>query len=159
MGTPEAQLPPSTRVPGIVVLREVVASAGDAAVMLLEARGFSQGCLLEFMAVARPGPVGSSPVLGVDFGSGVLLPCAEAAAPDRGRAVHRLADEGGSAAPADSEAAGGVRARLWVTPLPPAEGFTVVSDWPEYGIERQRAYVSSEAIRIAAWESFPCLPA
>jgi hypothetical protein len=48
---------------------------------------------------------------------------------------------------------------LWITPLPPAEGFAVVTDWPEYRIENQRGYVECEAIRVAAWESFPCLPA
>jgi hypothetical protein len=149
--------PPSTRVPGIVVLREPVAQAHDAAVMLLEARGYSQGFLLEFMAVARRARDGGSPVLGVDFGSGVLRPGGEPTAADRGRAVHRLPDEveesrGGSAAL-------GIKARLWITPLPPAEGFTVVIHWPGYGIDGQRGHVGGEAIRVAAWESFPCLPA
>jgi hypothetical protein len=144
-------------VPGIVVLRELVASADDAAVVLLEARGYSQGCLLEFMAVGRPGSLGGSPVLGVDFGSGVLLPGSQPGRRDRGRAVHRLPDEGGD--PHGSRATCGVRARLWITPLPPAEGFSVVTDWPEHRIEGQRGYVGSEAIRVAAFESFPCLPA
>jgi hypothetical protein len=139
-----------------------MAQAEDAAVMLLEARGYSQGFLLEFMVVARAAsadgsPVLGSPVLGVDFGCGVLLPGAEPSPADRGRAVHRLEDEAD-----DAGGAGGVqglRARLWITPLPPAEGFTVVTDWPETRIEGQRGYVGGEAIRVAAWDSFPCLPA
>jgi hypothetical protein len=139
------------------VLRELVAHTEDAAVMLLEVRGYSQGCLLEFIAVGRPASTGESPVLAVDFGSGVLLPGMEPPPPDRGRAVHRLADEADDAD--DTGGARGLRARLWITPLPPSEGFTVVTDWPRYRIEGQRGYVGGEAIRVAAWESFPCLPA
>jgi len=136
-----------------------MAQAEDAAVMLLEARGYSQGCLLEFMAVCRRA-VGTPPVLGIDFGSGVLWPGAEPAPPDRGRAVSRLPDEVDPADRAGAPAgARGLRVRLWVTPLPPGEGFTVVTDWPEYLIEAQRGRVGGEAIRVAAWESFPCLPA
>lgn len=156
MDTADPGLPPPTRVPGIVVMRELVANAEDAAVMLLEARGYSQGCLLEFMAVGRRAVDGGSPVLAVDFGSGVLLPGARPSPPDRGRAVHRLADE---SQPGDAATARGLRARLWITPLPPGEGFTVVTDWPEYRIEGQRGHVGGEAIRVAAWDSFPCLPA
>lgn len=161
MNTPEPQVPPSTRVPGVVVVRELMAQAEDAAVMLLEARGYSQGFLLEFMVVGRPASAGGSPVLGVDFGSGVLLPGGEPAPADRGRAVHRLPDDNDDTdgAAVSTRGARGRRARLWITPLPPAEGFTVVTDWPEHSIEGQRAYVAGEAIRVAAWDSFPCLPA
>ena len=150
-----------------------MAQTEDAAVMLLEVRGYSQGFLLDFMVVGRPAsaggslvlgsPVLSSPVLGVDFGSGVLLPGAEPSLADRGRAVHRLADETDAADVAATAGATGrtrgLRARLWITPLPPAEGFTVVTDWPEHRVEGQRGYVGGEAIRVAAWDSFPCLPA
>lgn len=136
------------------MVRELVAHTDDAAVMLLEARGYSQGCLLEFVAVGRPASAGGSPVLGVDFGTGVLLPAMEPGPADRGRSVHRLPDESD-----DVAGSRGLRARLWITPLPPAEGFAVVTDWPEHRIEGQRGYVGGEAIRIAAWDSFPCLPA
>lgn len=160
MDTADPRLPPATRVPGIVVVRELVAHAEDAAVMLLEARGYSQGCLLEFMAVGRRsgrgGQGGGSPVLGVDFGSGALLPGERPSVADRGRAVYRLADE---CEPGDGASTRGLRVRLWVTPLPPGEGFTVVTDWPEHRIEGQRGHVGGDAIRIAAWDSFPCLPA
>lgn len=161
MDTADPQVPPSTRVPGVVVVRELMAQAEDAAVMLLEARGYSQGFLLEFMVVGRPASAGGSPVLGVDFGSGVLLPGAEPAPADRGRAVHRLPDDTDDTdgAAVGTRGARGRRARLWITPLPPAEGFTVVTDWAEHRIEGQRAHVAGEAIRIAAWDSFPCLPA
>ena len=81
MDTADPRVPPATRVPGIVVVRELVAHAEDAAVMLLEARGYSQGCLLEFMAVGRPASDWASPVLGVDFGSGVLRPGMEPSPP------------------------------------------------------------------------------
>lgn len=156
VNTADPRLPPPTRVPGVVVVREFVAHTENAAVMLLEAHGYSQGFLLDFMAVGRPGSAGGSPVLGIDFGSGVLLPGDDPSPPDGGRAVHRLAEE---EAKGVDRGARGLRVRLWVTPLPPAEGFTVVTDWPRYRIVGQRGHVGGEAIRIAAWESFPCLPA
>jgi hypothetical protein len=150
--------PPPTRIPGIVVLRELVAQAEDAAVMLLEARGYSQGCLLEFLAVARPAQSAGSPVIGpvigIDFGSGVHVPGQPADGRDPGRAVHRLPDE-----PGELAGSVGTRIRLWVAPLPPAEGVTVVTEWPERDIRAQRQFIGTEGIRVAAWESFPCLPA
>lgn len=137
----------------MVVLRELVAHAENASVLLLEARGYSQGCLLEFLAVGRPAAGDDRPVLGLDFGSGVLHP-GPAGPAGAGRALHRLTDEVAALA-----GTVGHRIRLWVTPLPPAEGFVVVTDWPARGIRGQRADVYGEAIRVAAWDSFPCLPA
>lgn len=138
----------------MVVLRELVAHAENASVLLLEARGYSQGCLLEFLAVGRPAAGDDRPVLGLDFGSEVLHPDRPAAPADAGRALYRLTDEVAVLA-----GAVGRRIRLWVTPLPPAEGFVVATDWPARGIRGQRADVAGEAIRVAAWNSFPCLPA
>jgi len=132
--------PPRTRVPGIVTVREYVGHAEDAAVILLEIRAFSQGCLLEFVSAARgASPDAAAPRFTVDFGQ---APTAEAP-----RLVRPLSDEA-SGAP-----------RLWISPLPPVEGFTLVTDWPEYGIVGQRARVGGENLRLAAWDSFPCLPA
>jgi hypothetical protein len=142
--------PPPDRIPGVAVLRELVAQAPDAAVLLLEARGYSQGCLLEFAAVARPAAGAGSPVLGVDFGAGVH--------PLEGwhaeRAVRRLPDE-----VAATDRSTGIRVRLWLAPLPPAEGVDLVVDWPERGIHGQRWRFATDGARYAAFESFPCLPA
>lgn len=146
---PECEGPPPGRIPGIVVIREPVAQAPDAAVLLLEARGYSQGCLLEFAAVARPGDGAGSPVLGVDFGSGPHPLEGERG----GRTVRRLPDEIGEMA-----GTAGIRARLWLAPLPPAEGVELIVDWPEQGIRDRRWSMATDGARAAAWESFPCLP-
>jgi len=148
--------PPPERIPGIVVVRELVAQAPDAAVMLIEARSYSQGCLVELAAVARPATGAGSPVVGVDFGAGMH--------PLDGwhadRAVRRLPDETGATGGADGIAGTtGIRVRLWMAPLPPVEGVHLVIDWPERGIHAQRWFWAADGARYAAWESFPCLPA
>jgi hypothetical protein len=123
------QLPPRDRVPGIVPVRQYVATGPAAAVMLLEMRAYSQGCLLEFMVAARP-PGSDQPVFGVE--------CADGS----GRVVR----------PLDGH-------RLWISPLPPVSGFTLVTDWAERGITGERTTLPGDTVRQAAWDSFPCLPA
>jgi len=132
--------PPQTRVPGILALRQYVGYAENAAVILLEIRAFSQGCLLEFVSAVRgAGGDVAPPRFAVDFG--------RAATAEAPRVVCPFQDPV-SGAP-----------RLWISPLPPAEGFTLVTDWPEYGIVGARTALDGEALRLAAWDSFPCLPA
>jgi hypothetical protein len=132
--------PPSTRVPGIVAVREYVGYAEDAAVILLEIRAFSQGCLLEFVAAVRgAGRDVAPPRFAVDFG--------RAATAEAPRVV----------CPFQDPVSGWPR--LWISPLPPAEGFTLVTDWPEHGIVGERTRLDGEAVRLAAWDSFPSLPA
>ncbi|WP_028933308.1 hypothetical protein [Pseudonocardia spinosispora] len=129
-------MPPAARVPGIVVARRFVGQADDAVVMLLEIRAYSQGCLLDFVATARSVSPAERPRLDADLGDRVA-----------GEYVVRRLDDPLTGAP-----------RLWISPLPPVEGFTLVVEWPGFGIE-QRTPVDGGPIRQAAWESFPALPA
>lgn len=142
MPPPQSPRPPLARIPGIVPARQHLGQAEDASVMLLEVRAYSQGCLLDVLAVAR----GRGPEDAVD----PLTVRAELPAEpygvwtvdertDTGPRVHRVAQW------------------IWISPLPPIEGFVVVTDWPAYGIAGQRARMDGEAIRQAAWDSFPAL--
>ncbi|HEY1974074.1 MAG TPA: hypothetical protein VGH89_39415 [Pseudonocardia sp.] len=115
--------------PGIVPMRRYVATGPAAAVMLLEVRAYSQGCLLEFVVAARP-PATDQPVFTVE--------CADGA----NRVVRALDGH-----------------RLWISPLPPVTGFTLVTAWAERGISDQRTALPGDTVRQAAWDSFPCLPA
>ena len=124
--------------PGIVASRQYVAQAADAAVILLEVRAYSQGCLLEFLAVTRsPSDAASSPYLDLDFGTRLA----------EHPIVKRL-DEPTPGTP-----------RLWISPLPPVEGFNLVTNWTEHNILDQVARIDGSTIRQAAWDSFPGLPA
>jgi hypothetical protein len=141
--------PPRTRVPGILAVRQYVGYAKDAAVTLLEIRAFSQGCLLEFVTAVRgPGPDGGSPRFAIDFGPGATETRRWPVGTAETRRVVSPFQDPVSGAP-----------RLWISPLPPAEGFTLVTDWPEHGIVGVRTPIDGAAVRLAAWESFPCLPA
>ncbi|HEY4004065.1 MAG TPA: hypothetical protein VGM60_02600 [Pseudonocardia sp.] len=138
--TIEAQpKPPATRIPGLLAIRQYVGHAPDAAVMLLELRAYSQGCLLEFVSVCRaPSGEHGTPRFDVHLADGTVA--------GTGRTVCRLDDPISLAA------------RLWISPLPPVEGFTLITDWPEQGIVAQRSKLDGGSIREAAWDSFPCLP-
>ncbi|HEY2206409.1 MAG TPA: hypothetical protein VGH99_18235 [Pseudonocardia sp.] len=129
-------MPPAVRVPGLLAVREYVGQAEDAAVMLLEIRAYSEGCLLEFVVASR-GAVDGSPRFDVD----ITEPA------ETERIVSGL----------DDPVSGGTR--LWISPLPPTAPFVLVTNWPELGIDGQRSTLDGGAIRQAAWESFPLLPA
>ncbi len=156
--------PPPGRVPGLVALRQYVAQAEHAVVMLLEARAYSQGCLLEFLAVCRPpgsasAPGGASPSFRFDLGDGVLLGDREPVPAGHPRSLRRLDDRETSTPDGRQSGVVGHGPRLWLAPLPPVEGFTVLTDWPEFGIVCEPARIDGQAIRQAAWDSFPALPA
>jgi hypothetical protein len=127
--------------------------------MLLEVRAYSQGCLVEFVAVARrSGPTTGEwertpPRVAVELAGEVLSGSHDASA-DGQRAVHRL-----DPAPVVTERVLRHTVALWMTPLPPLEGATVLLDWEAHGIHGATARLDCGAIRQAAWDSFPCLPA
>jgi hypothetical protein len=151
-------VPPPGRVPGIVAAREYVATSEQAAIMLLEMRAYSQGCLVEFTALARrAAKAGESGELTPPSVSVVLagetLAGGDTSA-DGQRAVHRL-----DPSPVVTERLVRHTVLLWITPLPPVEPSILQLDWPAYDIRGASAFLDGQAIRHAAWDSFPLLPA
>jgi hypothetical protein len=154
----EHPIPPPARVPGIVPLREYVAAGDGAAIMLLEIRAYSQGCLAEFVALARC-PDGRAresaripPEMSVVI-AGETMSGGDVSA-DGQRAVHRL-----DPPPEVTERLVRHTVLLWITPLPPVEPSAVRLDWPALGIHDASTVLDGQAIRQAAWDSFPLLPA
>lgn len=158
--------------PGIVAAREYLAAAPNAAVMLLEAHAYSQGCLLELVSVARaagPEPLdaGPGPRVAVDVGGAVLDPSAGGRLLGTGRLTWRAAPRAAGDSIVrrlDEEPARTARqvrhtTHLWISPLPPVEGFLLTVAWPEHGIVETTVKLPGDAIRQAAWDSYPMLPA
>lgn len=161
--------PPPARIPGVVAVREYLATAPHAAVLLLQARAYSQGCLLDFVAVARAGgaePLEPSP--GPTFSVGLedaTLPAEErvlvtgrltwrgAARDDTDTIVRRLDEP-----PISTPRLERHTPRLWISPLPPVDGFTLTIAWPEHGIDATTVELPGDTIRQAAWDSYPILP-
>jgi hypothetical protein len=151
-------IPPPGRVPGIVPLREYVAVSERAAIMLIELRAYSQGCLVEFAAAARCPDAATRqrartpPMVSVVL-DGERLGGGDTSA-DGQRMVHRL----------DSPLVVTERllrhtVLLWITPLPPVEPSALRLDWPAVDIHDASTILDGQAIRQAAWESFPLVPA
>jgi hypothetical protein len=151
-------IPPPGRIPGILPLREYVATTEHAAMMLLEVRAYSQGCLVEIAALVRhtgaadEGWDRTPPDVAVVL-AGETLSGGDTSA-DRQRAVHRL-----DPPPVITERVLRHTVALWITPLPPVEAVTMRLDWPAHGIHGATAVLDGGSIRQAAWESFPFLPA
>ncbi len=182
---PDWEHPPTATFSGMVPVQEIIASAENARVVLIELRAFREGCLLEVNAVARRGDqperewIGSrtadlaqlfhpsrpgeplSPYLlrfGVQFADG-----------RKATTIGRWPGYGEpqpEPEPPVLHALGGrgstaskdmldVWQPLWLWPAPPAQMFDLVVEWPAAGIELTRYQLDGGRIAEATVHAGP----
>jgi hypothetical protein len=176
---PDWDQPPRATFGGVIPLQEVIASAEDVRVVLIELRAFHEGCLFEVAAVARRGDRPDREWMGGRAGLSSLFHApqpGEPLPPSLLRFGVRFADGrkattirrwpgygepqpepeppvlhalGGHGSTADDDLLD-VSQPLWLWPAPPAEMFDLVVEWPAVGIELTSHQVDGARIAEAA---------
>jgi hypothetical protein len=156
---PEAKRPPwvggssEPTFAGIMPVQQAVGRSAQAVIVLVEIRVYPQSCQLELDIAVRAVLDRTAPGnlhIGVEFADGRSASMGD----------HVLAPRTQPEAPSliSTEGAGfhvgtgtlRLRDKLWLWPLPPAEPFQLVAEWPDLGIPRSQVTIDGSAIRAAA---------
>lgn len=173
--------PPLASFSGVVPLQRVIARTPESAVVLVEFRAYSEGCLLDVIAAARlPGPpsaawengerlikISQPPRPGEPLSPHLLrfavrLPDGRVATTIDSSYHSRLSSVQDSLGLIALNGSGHYldtlmeyQQPLWLCPVPPPTEFQLVVEWPVYGIDETSVVIDGGAVAAAAAETSP----
>jgi hypothetical protein len=139
-------------------MQQVVGQSAQAVIVLVEIRAYAQSCLLELDIAAKTvidRVARGTLSIRVEFADGrsaamgdhVLVPRTQPEAPSF------ISTEGAGFHVGTGTLR--LRDKLWLWPLPPAEPFQLVAEWPDLGIPRSPLTIDGSAVRAAAEGAVP----
>lgn len=148
-------------------MQQAVGRSAQAIIVLVEIRAYAESCLLELDIAAKATGIFDRELSDIDRAALAALSIGVEFADGRSARLgdHILVPTTQPEPPTliSTEGAGfhvgtgtlRMRDKLWLWPLPPAEPFQLLAEWPGFGIPRSPLTIDGSAIQTAAESALP----